>query len=148
MMTVVTPQDWHAVVVGYTMRPEDAAEGRALGIEPIKGALYSLRHSDEAVTVLWNGRVAALGGVAYVDDVGKPWLLTTPLVDVCPMWRLIGEYKRRCKKWVEMYGVLENYVDASYTKAVRLLKLAGFSLDEPIEMPQTGAMFRRFEMRA
>lgn len=123
-------------------REEMEAQGkgvRAVLRASIKGSLWCR-------TYLVDGEVAAmmgLGGVA-MDDLGRPWLLTSSAIEK-PLPRVVViEAMRAVQLMLDLKPRLENYVLASYEKACRLLGILGFSLDEPRPFGPRQVPFRRF----
>jgi hypothetical protein len=60
---------------------------------------------------------------------GMPYLITSPLSETISPIKFAKIYTSQVKEMKKLFPVLENYVDASYTGAVRMLSLAGFRLD-------------------
>lgn len=138
----------HAEALGRNLRDGDALEGERLGIGALDGTRESFWLSSVARTALIDGRVAAMWGVVPADGYGRPWLLTAPpCLAVSPL-RFARVYSEEAREMLHRFRKLENYVDAGYTGAVRLLQIAGFTLDEAKPYGMMGALFRRFEMVA
>ena len=108
----------------------------------------SYNYTLEPKSIFVDGQLAAVFGCGgtVLGNVGKPWLLTTPVSEKSPIL-FVRVYRQQVMEMLENYPVLENMVDASYTKAIKLLEMVGFSVyhAEPIA---SGAMFRKFRMTA
>jgi hypothetical protein len=132
------------------LRPEVLAEMRVSALLPRELLRQSLTASRAAWTVLCGGEVAAMFGVAYrslVSDVGVPWLLSSALVD--RIWLSFARHSRTFAHYMlSLFPVLENYVDAEYSRCIAWLRWCGFTLDgAPVAMGRMGAPFYRFWMR-
>jgi hypothetical protein len=101
-----------------------------------------------ARTGLVNGRVGAMWGVVgmALGQLGQPWLLTGPACRLISPLLFARIYRQEALAMLDFFPRLENYVDASYGAAVRMLRLAGFWVDEPMPYGAKGALFRRFGM--
>lgn len=116
------------------LRAEDRAEVLALGCEPVDGLLQSLTASREAWTWRDEGRIICIGGVAplsLIGQTGVPWLLGSDLVPVHRRAFML-ETRRMVARWLGMFSVLWNVVDARYAEAIRWLRWLGFTLGEPL----------------
>lgn len=147
-MSIIPATAEHAEVLGRTLRAADALEGALLGIEALQGVRDSFALSSVAWTALLGRHVAAMWGVVPMGDIGKPWLLTAPACRAVSSLQFARIYSEEVRQMLRLFPRLENYVDAGYTGAVRLLQIAGFTLDEAKPFGPLGASFRRFEMKA
>lgn len=140
----------HAWILGRGLRAADVREVGCLGQMPHAAVFWSYRRALIRKTALVDGEVAAMWGVvgAPLGMVGTPWLLTGPASERVSALTFARIYQAEALGMLRLFPKLENYVDASYTGAVRLLKLAGFTLDEPKPYGLTQSPFRRFEMVA
>lgn len=148
-LDIVPATEAHARELIRRLRPRDRGEILAAGLRPGVGVMVSWRGAVVRKAALVDGEVAALWGVSGVllGPVGMPWLLTgTPCEKVSPL-RFARIYRAEAHEMLRLFFRLENFVDASYTAAVRTLALAGFWLDDPAPYGRRGALFRRFEMR-
>lgn len=124
------------------LRAEDRAEVLALGVEPVDGLLQSVAAAREAWTWRADGLVICMAGVAPLSLIGRtgvPWLLGSDLV---PAHRRIFmvETRRAVARWLGMFDVLRNVVDARYAAAIRWLRWLGFEVGEPFALQ--GGLFR------
>jgi len=99
---------------------------------------------DGTVAAIWGMTVGFVDGLSMLGDVGRPWLLTSPAVERVP-FAVVREAMAAVRRMLVVKPRLENYVLASYEKAVRVVRLVGFEIDEPI-INQNGVAYRRFHM--
>lgn len=135
----------HVVELSKTMNQADRDEITSLGMSPKKALFYSYKYSLLRRTALVDGGVAAMWGVFGVPMgvTGQPYLLTSPLVKNLEVKEFVRIYKNEVQQMKKLFPVLENYVDASYQGAVRMLKIAGFSLES---VTLNGKSFYKFRM--
>ena len=143
----ITPAKLADVWAFEKMRPEDAAEVLASdGLSPVESIIQSWASSRETWTVRLNGEVAAMYGVALtpygtaLTPVAVAWLLTTTAVDRHPV-TFFKESKRIVKELAERYGVLTNFVDARYGKALNWARRLGFDVQQVITFGRNGEPF-------
>jgi len=67
-----------------------------------------------------------------LGQVGTPWLLTSDAVKNISPLKFTRIYQQEVGKMKRLFPVLENYVDAEYNGAIRLLKIVGFELGEAV----------------
>lgn len=150
MIEIIPTIPAHVEELGDNLRQEDVCEVLKFGVGVRKALWRSYRGAVIKNTILIDGKVAAIYGCGgtVIGRVGRPWLLTSPLVEKYYL-QLALLYRREAKKMLKIYPVLENIVDAHYHKAVRLLELAGFKLYGPQPLgPNNSAMFRKFRLEA
>lgn len=128
------------------MRKNDQLEAIALGSSPNRALYQSFKHGLYRITALIDGDVAAMWGVAGspLGIVGQPYLVTGTNVTKISAIRFTKIYKSEVSKMLRLFPVLENYVDASYTSAVRMLELAGFTVSKEFEYNNN--YFRKFSI--
>ena len=121
---------------------------KKLGLTPRKALWRSFKQSLFCKTAIINGKVGAIWGVAgaLFSEVGQPWLVMSPDVEEYPM-RVAFAYRREMREMQKMFPVLEDYVDETNHKAIRLLELMGFKLDKN-EITLGDAVLRRAVRRA
>lgn len=81
----------------------------------------------------WDDGVLGIVGVVHPSLLGEaatPWLLTSNLLTKKPR-HLLKFTKPFIQRWLDMWPVLENYIDAEYTAALRWAKWSGFTIHEP-----------------
>jgi hypothetical protein len=80
----------------------------------------------------------------HIGLIGHPYLITGyKALSVSPV-RFAKIYIQEVQVMKRMFPVLENYVDAEYTGACRLLEIAGFTLEGPMMLNNN--QFYRFSM--
>lgn len=138
----------HTVSLKDRLRPQDAQEILRFGITVQHALWYSYRNSLIRKTALIDGTVAAMWGCngIFMGRVGTPWLLTSPEVHKVSPLKFTRIYQQEVVKMLKMFPRLENYVDAEYSGAIRLLEIIGFTVEEPQKMG-TG-MYRKFWIEA
>lgn len=144
-MIIVTSTLPHVRELSETMRDNDKKELSKLGLAPHKALFYSYKFSLMRKTALIDGKVAAMWGVYGVPTgiTGQPYFLTSHLVETLPPIKFIKLYLNEVNQMKKLFPVLQNYVDADYTGAVRMLKIAGFNL-EPVTL--NGHKFYKYQM--
>jgi len=147
---VVAPTPAHVEELAANLRQQDRDELDAGGHTDHERAIReSVKASDWTNTILIDGRVAAIFGVArfgtMLDPRGIPWALGTDLVpqNRRALARLARVYIRAM---LRDYPHLVNAVHARNTVAVRWLKRSGFVFGPAHTLPN-GETFHTFEMR-
>lgn len=137
----------HIRELSMHMRTEDRLEAERLGYAARRLLFRSYKGSAYCRTGLVGSTVASIWGVYgnSLGHVGCPWLVTRQGVNkiVCPIY-FARFYRDQVKIMREMFPLLENWVDSTYTESVRMLKIVGFNLDEPTPHGKNGELFRRF----
>lgn len=123
----------HTRELSKTLRVADRLEVSRLGEDPDKIVFKAYRISLYRKTVLIDGNVAAMWGVygMPLGQQGFVWFLTGSGIEKISPHRFVSIYRKEVQIMKRLFPVLENFVDASYTEAVRLLQLSGFHLEEP-----------------
>lgn len=113
------------------LRSKDRLESLKLGFEPDIALKYSYKNALWRKTGLINDKVAAMWGVvgSGLSDTGYPYLMTGILVEQIAPITFVKIYKQELSEMKQLFPILENYVDSSYTESVRLLKMTGFELE-------------------
>lgn len=135
--------------LGRSMRQEDKNEAIAQGIDdPTEGLYYSYTHSIYRKTALIDGKVAAMWGVAgdLFGYTGRPYFITGEEVYKISPLQFSRIYRQEAQAMRQFFPVLENYVDASYKGAVRMLEIAGFDLSGPHFLGPNESLFYKFSM--
>lgn len=147
-ITPTTPA--HVRQLGAVLRPGDRREIEIYGFPTNKALWRSYKGSILRRTALVAGEVAAIWGVGGVPlgEQGRPWLMTSAAVEQVSPLRFARIYQEEVLRMLALFPHLVNYVDAAYTKAVRLLDIIGFQIGEPEPIGPNNAVFRKFEMRA
>lgn len=139
------PED--LAILRYCLRAEDKREIINYGLTPERAIYASYRITLEPMTVLIDDKIAAVYGCsgAPICDVGKPWVLTTALCDDYPLQFALF-YRQEVRKMLVRFPVLENIVDATHEKAIKLLELIGFTIYPAEPMGPKGELFSKFRM--
>lgn len=140
----------YAARIGNNLREADRIEVERVGLLARRAVKSSFRASVWSRVALVDGVPAAIWGItgSFLGEVGRPWLLTTPDAKKISPLAFARIYRGEVVRMLASFQKLENAVDASYTGAVRLLELTGFTLSEPFPFGESGAMFRLFQMEA
>lgn len=144
---VVPATEEHAAALAPNLRAEDVAEVLACGSPSGLFALqHSLRTSDMAWALLFDGEVAALFGFTEHRNtacggsgVGVAWALTGNAVARHPKV-FLRVSRDVLSLLLEHCGVLVNWVDARYRGALRWLEWLGFEVKPATSGPQ-GMLF-------
>lgn len=125
---------WEDVLeLSNTMRPEDRLEiYRQNHFTPFEAVDNSVNNSAISRTALINGKVAAIYGIVPQLVLGRSawvWMLSSPEIEKAPV-EFVKQTRAFFDEMLEIYPVLENWVDASYTRAIKWLKLCGAEFDE------------------
>ncbi len=123
----------HLRLMAEVMKEDNAKTAIKLGISPRRALWKSWRNSVISKTVFINNEIAAIWGLAGSPfaDVGFPWLVAAPCVDEYPM-RTAFAYRRALNEMQEIFPELEDYVDSTDEKAIRMLTLMGFTIGREI----------------
>lgn len=113
-----------------TIRPKDKLEAEALGMSA-KTALYlTFKYGLIRRTALLDGKVIAMFGVTGtpLSLIGRPYFVSGEGIEKLSPIKIARIYKEQIEVMNSLFPVLENYVDANYPEAIKLLKIAGFEL--------------------
>lgn len=151
MYGVIPAQPEHVDFIAPRMRKADVDEIRAAsGKSPREALEFSLDRSNEAWTLIYDGKSAAMFGVGWIsilNGMAAPWLLGTDVVQ--DHYR---HFLRGSRWWFARissgYDVLTNIVDDRNDVSKRWLEFLGFTLNEPQIMGVERRPFRKFEWRA
>jgi len=146
---IVPSEPGHVPILVRNLREADRREMTCLGHLPRRAVWRTYKQAVMRRTAFVNGELAAMWGVCggFADRTAVPWLLTTPAAEVPGPRVFVETATEELEKMLQAFGHLQNYVDASYTRAVRLLKVLGFTIHNPEPLAPTGALFRRFELK-
>jgi hypothetical protein len=147
--TIIESEPHHFRMLVERLRDEDKAEIEAAGLSANKALWKSYRSAMLRRTAFVDGEIAAMWGVSgtLMSNVGHPWLLTTPACEKVP-FAYVREGKKHASEMLQLHPILSNFVDASYERAIRFLKLAGFDVGKPFPFGKKQMPFCKFEMRA
>lgn len=143
MIEIMEANARHVRALGSRLRAEDALEITSLGESPQSCLWHSWRGSPLRRAVLVDGTLAAMWGVHgdLLGGRGVPWFLTAPEIERVPV-AMVRQGRREVACMLDLYPYLENYVMASYRRAVRFVGLLGFELGA--ETPIRGVPFLPF----
>lgn len=146
---IVPSEAPHVAMLAAAMREADAREVTILGLDPRKMLWNSYRRGVIRKTAFVDGQIAAMWGCAgsLLGHTGQPYLATGNAVNLISPIAFARIYRREVAEMKKMFPVLENYVDATYNGAVRMLELAGFRIGDAVPVGPNNAPFRRFEIR-
>ena len=146
---IVSTLPEHITELRENLRESDRKEIACFGLPERKAIWRSYKVSILCKTALVDGKVGAIWGIGgcVLDNVGNPWLLTSDLCDKYPL-KFAIEYRKEVRRILGLFNVLENMVDASYTKAVKMLEISGFQLSEGVPIGPHKAIFRKFRIEA
>ena len=117
-------------VLAPTLRQADKDEVWAShGLLPLQALQFSFLLSEEANTIISdNEDIIGMFGVTKHGDIGIPWLLMS---DDIYQPSHVRQFVPTSKKWVkqvqERYKILVNYVAQDNDKAIKWLRLLGFT---------------------
>jgi len=135
------------------LRPQDVAEIAGLGITVRKALWRGYRNSVRCRVAYIDGEPAAIWGVCVnlhpgqgpLSNQGVPWLHTTAAIERMPV-TFVRQARREIAEMRKLYPHLENHVAADYSRAVRFIRLLGFTVDPPKPVGLSGAMYCRFHL--
>ena len=147
---VIESRPEHAALLSANLRRGDILEVEATGLKAKQAVWRSYRASHMRKSYFVDGKIAAMMGCSggMLSDIGHPWLLTTPEVEKIPI-TFVKEAKKGVAEMLERHSELNNYVDASYHQALRLLSVLGFTIGmrDVIHVGVRRLPFLSFEMR-
>lgn len=129
-------------------REKDRQEAINCGLVPHKALYQCYKQAVYKKTALIDNKVAAMWGVAgtLFGMTGQPYLVTgNSVYEISPI-KFAKIYRNEVEIMKTLFPILENYVDASYEGAVRMLEIAGFKLDNPLELGPNKSLFYRFSL--
>lgn len=145
-VSIVEAQGPHTLALKDNLRPQDADEIVRFGVTVQHALWYSYKNSLIRKTALIDGEVAAMWGChgVFMGKTGVPWLLTAPEVKKISALKFTRIYQQEVMKMLKLFPRLENYVDAEYASAIRLLEIIGFTVEEPKVMGFATGVYRKF----
>ena len=99
---------------------------------------------DAKVAAIWGLGVGLRVGVSPLSDLGVPWLHTSVAIEALP----IAMFKIAKAEVAAMRCAItiESYVAADYTNAIKLIRMLGFTVEEPEPVGLGGAFYCRFHV--
>lgn len=112
------------------MREKDRKEALALGMDARKALYLTFKCGILRKSAFLDGKIVAMWGICGtpLSLVGRPYLVTSNTVSEMNPLKFARVYAKEVQTMASLFPVLENYVDAKYDEAVRLLKIVGFEL--------------------
>lgn len=148
---IVPATEEHCRALAKVMRADDVREIWASHrSKPYEALRHSAMVSRDTKTGVVDGRPVCMFGVAprgsTLAPFGSPWLLGA---EELPQHG--RAFLRLNRAWVaeqmEIYSLLENWIDARNVVSIRWLKWLGFAIFEPTPFGPDQLPFHRFEMR-
>jgi len=129
-----------------SIREKDALEATRMGFTPRKALINCFKGAVIRKTILVNGNIAAMVGVVgqITSDTGYPYLVTGVHSEQISPLQFVRIYKQHIEEWSKIFPKMTGLVDFEYHEAVRLLKMAGFTIQSPIYLAPYEHLFSRF----
>lgn len=142
IITVCITTPSHIRSLGENLRDSDIERARKLGIPAHRALWRSYRESLICKTIFINDHVAAIWGCvgSPLGQTGKPWMIMSPATDKYPM-RVAFRYRKELRDMLTYFSKLEDWVDVSNHKALKLLHILGFKFGEIAPAGKDGTMF-------
>ncbi len=104
-----------------------------LGMPAHKALWRSYKQSLICKTAFIDGEIAAIFGIGgnIMCEIGLPWLVLSPASDNHP-FRIAFRYRKELENMQKMFPVLQDYVDETNEKAIRMLELMGFKVSKNV----------------
>lgn len=132
MLTLIELTDDHLLHVLEHMTPEDAAEVRAAGIDPLEAFMFGAKNSTILGAAVKDGDepVAIFGCLADQSNptAGIPWMVATPEFRRHPRdGMVLSRHVAERMQW--QFDRLHNLVHCQHITAIRWLSWMGFTID-------------------
>ena len=141
-------QECHLRDLLSNVRDEDRLEFECVQGRSVEDELrYALEQSVRSSAYVIGGEVVAIFGEGVMNaQTAVPWMISTYAVD-----RHRRSFLRQCDIQVhgmrQRYGVLVNYTDARYQKALKWMEWLGFHKHDAIPYGINGELFHPFTLR-
>jgi len=139
----------HALMLAGEMREADVDELWAgLRLKPLNAVLHSLEVTRNPRAGLADGKVMVMFGVAqhtHLTLTGYPWLLSSRGIHKHAK-QFLKQTRFFLEEMKEEFDLLENFVDARNTQAIRWMKWMGFQIEDPVPWGVDQLPFHRFTM--
>jgi len=121
----------HINEMAKVMREQSANTARNLGFSPRRLLWKTYKQSLICRTVFINEKIGAIFGIGGIlfGEVGQPWLIMSDEVNDFP-FKVAFIYRRELKKFQNMFPILEDYVDETDKKSIRMLELMKFNVSK------------------
>lgn len=129
------------------MQPELGETMYVSGVSSKKALWSAYRQSFICKSVFINGEIAAIFGISGVmfGQTARPWIAMASEADDYPM-RVAFAYRRELKAMSGMFPILEDFVEENNEKAIRMLQLMGFQVENNVLMHGDVRMRRAVRM--
>jgi len=146
-ITILDTTAAHIREMVNVMHEQTAQTAHNMGYTPKKLLWHSYKQSFMCKSVFINGKIGAIFGISGVlyGETGQPWLVMSDEVNDYP-FKVAFIYRKELEKFQSMFPVLEDYVDETNEKAIRLLELMKFNVSKNT-IPLGGVNLRRAERR-
>lgn len=140
----------HVQELALKVNAEDAEEAVALGLKPHRALWRGWKNSILRRVALVDGEVSALWGCSgkLMGYVGCPWLVTSRKAREVSPHEFARIYRAEVREMLGLFPKLVNFVDDRYDAAKKMLRISGFTLDEPAPIGKLKRLFRRFHREA
>jgi hypothetical protein len=145
---IIESRPEHVHLLGLLMNSEERAEAEAMGFDPHKLLWRTYRNSLIRKTVFVDGKIAAMFGCAGImmGLVGQPYLITSSAArEVSPIV-FSRIYRKEVREMLKLFPSLENLVDSRYTRSVKMLRFAGFAIEEPKKLFSMEVLFHKYSL--
>ena len=144
-------EDVYALV--ENLREADRKEITDLGVKPKRAIYRAFRNSlwsrtafvDDEIAAMWGLCVGMRPGVSALSPLAVPWLHTTPAAERIPL-SFVKIGKQELLRMRANRRLLESFVAADYPKAIKFIRLIGFTVEAPVAIGDNGARFCRFHL--
>lgn len=149
MMWIAEAKIGHAGMIARRLRAADREEILALYGDCRKAIRHCFMVSCIRRVAFVDGEIAAMWGVTgtLLSQTANVWLVTTPAIERIP-FSFAKEARRELAEFMETREAVRGHVFAGYERAVRFMKMMGFSVGPPEPHGRTGEMFHELTMRA
>ncbi len=146
-VAIVDAKPIHVGMIARRLRAEDCAEIRALYGDVRKAIRFCFHGSAYRKTAFVDGEIAAMWGCygSFFAIEGKVWLVTSREVERVPM-RFLREVRREVTQMLQSRQALLGHAAASYTKALRFMEMAGFTIGDTEPLGRNGEPYRPLRM--
>lgn len=139
----------HVQELGRVMNIEDREEVEYLGLPAHRALWRGWKNSIVHRTALADGEIVGMWGVSgnFMGLKGVVWLVTGKKVRELSAFALVElarQYRVEVQDMLTIFPVLENNVDCSYLGAMQMLKIAGFTIDDPKPVGHLRRLYSRF----
>lgn len=136
----------HRDVEDIDIEEKDILEASRLDLDILKNMHRTIDIAVYKKTAFFGSLPVAMWGV--VGDLfgsGMPYLVVSKQIHLVTTRKFVTIYRQEVQEMLKLFPRLENVVDAEYENAVRMLKIVGFKIGEPVRIP-SGSLFRRFQI--